>query len=342
MKLVTELPASTLFFKHWNEADEEVGVLIAKAVFRRHADDKFRAEAAPEIIFEETFDGDPAWSPLIEDQDIAPCKVGTDLLVNATARAPDGGAWTDWPVSVAIPDRLFYEFRVQGPSYWTHRMLVGWTRSAPELVSEVPLSYALAYGGCAPGPNDAEAVHEFNPSGIGFITRERLGQKANIPIPQIGSLDEFMVSDPSAHMTVHGLGPIAKAWLPRRSEAGTFDDAWQRDRHPRMPKDYSVQFWNAAPGPLRVEPPLKGGEQISVSGISHRSEPVNVNLPRVSCAVDLQGAEPAHAVMTLDTVTLDLQSEDQERHTATLIWRIQIAAPHKYDTGKVISIGLEA
>ncbi|WP_207209159.1 DUF2169 domain-containing protein [Loktanella sp. IMCC34160] len=325
-----------MFFKHWGPDDAEVGVVVVKAEFRRYPDGRLRAELAPEIAFEETFVGDPAWSPLLADQDIAPGKLATDLTIRATARAPDGGPATDWPVTVSIPDRLHYGFQVRGPSVWTHRRITGWRREAPELVSEVPITYALAFGGRAPGPEGQDAVHEFNPAGIGLVTRERLAARADISVPQIGALGEFMVDDPLAEMGVHGFGPIAKAWLPRRSDAGTFDEDWQRSRHPRMPRDYSLRFWNAAPGPLRIAPYLRGDEEISVTGIAHGPDPVRLRLPDVACALDLTGPETARVAMCLDTVALDLNDENPQAHTATLTWRATIAAPHRFTAAEVV------
>ncbi len=340
MKLSSQLPVSVLFFKHWSPEDAEVGVVVVKALFRRHTDGRLRADPAPGIAFEEVFEGDPAWSPLKADQDIAPGKLATDLTLQATARAPAGAARTDWPVAVSIPGLLYYGFQVRGPAVWRRRRLTGWRRESPELVTEVPITYALAFGGRAPRSDGQEAVHEFNPAGIGLITRELLAAGADIPVPQIGALGEFLSDDPLVEMGVHGFGPVAKAWLPRRSEAGTFDGVWQRTRHPRMPQDYSLRFWNAAPGPLQISPYLTGNEEIAVTGIAHGPDPVRLRLPGVTCAVELTGAESGLAEMVLDTVALDLQDENPGTHTATLTWRTTIPTPNRFTVGEVISTRL--
>ncbi|KAG1655710.1 hypothetical protein GQR58_024341 [Nymphon striatum] len=172
-------------------------------------------------------------------------KTATDVIIRATARSFDRKPRSDWPVSVSILDRLRYEFQVRGPSQWQHRRLGGWTLSQPELVHEVPLSYALSYGGYVLNGDEDKVAYEFNPSGLGFATPESLKNSSAFSAPQIGLLGEFMSADPLTPMSVEGFGPIAKTWLPRRSEAGTFDADWQRDRHPRMPMDYNLSFWNA-------------------------------------------------------------------------------------------------
>ncbi len=338
MQIFSRLPLSTLFFKHWDNNHSEIGIVLAKARFSRTEDGIWlRAEAAPPLCFDDQFAGDPAFSALITEQDIAPGKIGTDLTLAAIARAPDGQPLSDWPVSVSVTGRLHYAFQVRGPSVWQQGGNQIWKRSPPQPITEVPISYALAFGGRAPGPKNGEVVHEFNPAGTGLVTHERLAAGQDIPVPQIGTLAEFMVGDPLATMTVQGFGPVAKAWLPRRAHAGSFDADWLRDRHPRMPQDYSLRFWNAAPGVLQLDPPLRGDEDISVTGISSDPRPVTLRLPGVWCALDATGEMQERMAMRLDTVALDLRGPDPHDHSATMIWRTHVAAPHRFTSAEVIS-----
>ncbi|MEM6759837.1 MAG: DUF2169 domain-containing protein [Pseudomonadota bacterium] len=341
MKISSRLPLTSLFFKHWAPDDTEVGIVVAKAAFSLCDDGLWRATDAPDLQFEDLYTDDPATSPLEQEQDIAPAKMGTDLTIRAIARARDGQARTDWPVRVEIPDRLTYEFQVRGPSYWTRKRLKGWQRTAPELVNEVPIDYSLAFGGAAPGPDDAVIYHEFNPAGRGFCTKELLDQGEDIPCAQIGLLGEFMTTDPLTPMSVEGLGPIAKSWLPRRAEAGTFDDAWKDTRHPRMPLDYSVGFWNAAPRGLQLDPPLRGDELISVAGLTQSGALVHAQLPGVACAVHLMGDTSAQVPMFLDTVDFDARPEDPYDHRLHLIWRASVVTPDLYQTAEIVSDKLE-
>lgn len=335
MKLSSSYPVSLMAFKHWAPDDREVGVVVAKALFRRQPDGHLRAEAAPEINMEDMFAGDPAWTPLIRDQDIAPGKRGTDLTIAGTARSIDGKLRRDWAVEVTVPDRLNYHFHVRGPSAWA-RQRGRWKRSAPEPVAEVPITYGLAYGGVAPG-SEGVTVHDYNPAGIGLITHERLAAVEDIPAPQIGLLADFMNDDPLAEMAVHGTGPIAKAWLPRRAFAGTFDKDWLTDRHPRMPADYDLQFWNAAPRPLQIKRGLRGDEVILVNGMTGAPAPLSTPLPNVWCGLRMTGDDSAEQVMSLDTVHLDLTARDPLAHTATLLWRMQVDRPDQFREADLIS-----
>ena len=340
MEISSPLPVSPMFFKHWHTDDTEVGVVLVKACFIRREDGGFKSDGTPpEFTISDEFEGeDIATSPLSYEQDIAPGKVGTDLFIKAIARSPEAKALSDWPVRIEIEDRLSYGFHVRGPSEW-RRALTGCKLTAPELVNEVPLTYALAYGGSAPS-NDEDApdeIYEYNPAGIGYLTTARLSEREPFPAPQIGDIAEFIAADPTAEMSVHGTGPIAKAWLPRRGHAGTLDDAWQRERHPRMPEDYSLRFWNAAPSQMQISPPLEGTESIRITGLSHDLEPVTIPLPRVALFLQAQTADGTSETveLTLDTAYLDVTDPETTAHTLTLLWRATLIDPNRYVSGTI-------
>ena len=322
MKTISTLPLSHISFPHWHTDDREVGVVVAKAAFVLSTDGA-RASQPPALDMADLFEGDdPASSALLREQDIAPFKPRTDLTIRGSARSLDSTARRDWPVSVSIPDRLSYGFHVRGPSRW-QKIMTRWQLGQPELTTEVPLTYALAYGGsCRQG--DQVAFFNQNPAGQGFMTEPAARDVDGWAAPQIGLLAEFMAAQPFTPMAVHGTMPLAKGWLPRRASAGTFDDAWQRDRHPRMPLDYDLGFWNAAPLRLQIAPHLQGNENLQLRGVSHLRETVTLVLPKVGLA--LQSHSTGDAIpMVLDTVDIDIGAIDQGRATATILWRALVA-----------------
>ncbi|MCC5973395.1 MAG: DUF2169 domain-containing protein [Rubellimicrobium sp.] len=341
MKLSSLLPVAAMYFRHWHTDDTEVGIVVAKAEFRPDETGKFRAvpKPAPLCLVDE-FEGDPATSPLLREQEISPGKRGTDLTIRAIARAPGGKPLPDWAVSVRIPDRLYYEFRVRGPSEW-RRGLLGWRQSDPEPMTEMPISYAYAFGGPARGNPEMEhpPVFEENPAGLGHATSESLAGKQSFAAPRIGALAEFIAAEPGQQMTVHGFGPIAKAWLPRRGFAGTFDENWKTTRHPRMPRDYDLAFWNAAPTPLQIVPGLAGTESILLQGIRHAPEPVALTLPgvRLHLLARGEGGNEERVSLTLDTVDLDLRAPDAGAAIMTLVWRGLVTGPGRFQSGEIQS-----
>ncbi|MDF1628147.1 MAG: DUF2169 domain-containing protein, partial [Parvibaculaceae bacterium] len=168
MKLATTLPLATLFFKHWHTDDTEVGIVVAKAEFVRAVNGAFVAlPKAPELELADVFEGDPAASPLTAEQDIAPAKPATDLTLKAVARAPGGEARRDWAVELSVEDRLTHGFHVRGPSLWEKRSARRWTLGHPAPALDMPITYALAYGGLLPETGETPArSHDFNPAGI--------------------------------------------------------------------------------------------------------------------------------------------------------------------------------
>ncbi|MCO6383328.1 DUF2169 domain-containing protein [Oceanicola sp. 502str15] len=342
MKLSTSLPLATLFFKHWHVDDTEVGIVLAKAEFARGDAGAFGVlPRPPELEMADVFEGDPAITPLLAEQDLAPGKLATDLTVKAIARAPGGEARRDWAVGVEVEGRGSHGFHVRGPSRWSKPSLRRWQLGKPEPVREVPITYALAYGGLLPEEGETPArSHDFNPAGTGFADKAYLDLKSGFDAPQIGELAEFMAADPLAGMAVRGFGPIAKAWLPRRGHAGTFDDLWKRERHPRMPADYDLAFWNAAPGPLQFSPHLTGNEMIRLHGVSHEAAPVEVPLPAVGLVLEAEGDDSVNVPMHLDTVQIDIAKEDPATHRVLLTWRALLPNPAGFTHGTLLPTDL--
>ncbi|MEM6662717.1 MAG: DUF2169 domain-containing protein [Pseudomonadota bacterium] len=337
MKVTSSFPFGHLCFRHWHTDGSEVGVIVAKAQFQRSGPDTFRGlSKPPNIVLDDTFAGDPGTSPLQQEQDLAPGKIGADIQILGVARKSGGQAVTDWPVQIDVERRLNYAFQVRGPSFWEPNG-TGWALSAPEPVTAVPLTYSLAYGGTSLGKENELVATSENPAGIGFVTPERLQRRDPFPAPQIGDLAEFISARPDKPMTVHGTAPIAKAWLPRRAHAGTFDDAWKQERHPRMPHDYSLRFWNAAPAALQCAEALDGDELITVSGVSFTDSKVVARLPSLQVWVDFSGDARATVGLVLDTVQLDLRSEAPGDHLMTLIWRGHVAEPDRFDAAEIFA-----
>jgi hypothetical protein len=330
VRIFSRADLPSLAFKHWWPDDSERGVVIQKATFG--FDLSGNCDYLPEqpgLLLSDDFYGDPATSSLHAESDLAPFKPRTDLLIRATARAPGGVPAPDWPVSVAIPDRLFYQFQVCGPRFW-QREGKYWRLTKPVPIVELPIRYESAFGGIAPGPDGVPQTFQYNPAGCGFAIDD--GGKGIIerPAPQIGLLADFAQGTPLAPMTVCGLTPLAKTWLPRRAMAGTFDDAWLRTRHPRMPANYDFGYWNAAPPPLQLAPYLVGNETIFLSGVHTNEAPLSITLPGLAGHFRLKrdGERPGPAKpMALDTVIIDVEPADRRAHTMTLVWRAHFASP---------------
>lgn len=335
MNVFSVLPISHAGFAHWHTDDTEVGVVVAKAVFVLSAEGTAPQMPPPDLDMVDLFDGDPATTALISEQDIAPHKPKTDLIIRGTARSLENKLRNDWPVSVSIPDSLNYGFHVRGPSQWL-KSGRKWQLSRPDAVADVPLSYALAYGGQC---REDEGVQFFeqNPAGVGFMTEAASKDIESWAAPQIGLLAEFMAATPFEPMAVHGTMPIAKSWLPRRAVAGTFDASWERDRHPRMPLNYNLGFWNAAPLRLQIDSYLQGDEMIELTGVSHKSATISLQLPGAKLTlVSRSSTDEAPIPMALDTVDLNIETVDDGHVTMTLLWRAMVSDRDAFNDAEII------
>jgi hypothetical protein len=118
--------------------------------------------------------------------------------------------------------------------------------SDPKAAHEVRLGWANAFG----GPGD-----ERNPLGVGHASSksERQPQQELTVQPYGGGL--LQRNYPPVH-----LGPLGKAWLPRRTLAGTYDNAWLKNQWPLPPADLDDGFWNCAPADQQVEHPEPGAQ----------------------------------------------------------------------------------
>ena len=341
MQLTSSLPFPHLTFKHWDLNDQECAVLIVKATWGIRWDGRLRIWSEPLPLVEvDQFWGESHQSSIKQEQDLAPFKPKTDIIVNAHARVPlaTETPLPEWPVALEIKDRLFYEFYVRGPCQWQQQKN-RWQRTEPKPVTSVPIRYELAYGGSAPG-DSGPLYYDYNPVGKGFVSEALLASGDAIAAAQIGDIAELMAADIQSPMAVHGLGAIAKTWLPRRASAGTFDDSWKNTRHPRMPKDYSFAFWNAAHQPLQMDPHLKGDEVFVLRGLQHSPEPYQFCLPSMGMVAHQGRLNDSGQPLALTDVLIDIANADPLKHRVALIWRTMIQQPDSIGSLSISAVPL--
>lgn len=315
MELVDHTPFATLAFESLTPDGQSFQVVVIRGTFDLFPGVVVRPcpEQKPVIVADEYF-GQPGRSSLRNANDLAPFKPNTDLILNATAYAPDGRPHTEWPVEVQIGS-LRKRLKVTGPRHWRHIPLVGWSLTAVEACELVPVRYERAYGGEWKHEQDS-GVCEHNPAGTGFLNPRFLRPEQEIPAPQILSPDGRL--PPLGQPTqTEGLGAIAPAWLPRRSFAGTYDEEWQKSRAPRSPADFKYDFYNAAHPDLIYDGYLKGGESVRLLGLNREGE-LAFTLPRFEIGIvvtDKAGFRYA-SLANLDTFQVDVNDK-----CLALVWR---------------------
>ncbi|MCC8367464.1 DUF2169 domain-containing protein [Xenorhabdus sp. PB61.4] len=115
----------------------------------------------------------------------------------------------------------------------------------------------------------AHAVWEYNPIGTGFVLPwyAHAKNQARYPAPRIIHPDAPVTAQHFAQMLAgqlsvtelasqpQGMGIIGRAWLPRRTLAGTYNQTWLEQRHPYLPQDFDFGYWNCAPQDQQIDWP---------------------------------------------------------------------------------------
>jgi len=223
--------------------------------------------------------GDPATSSLKYASEIHVGKRGTDVVLLGHAHAPEGRPVPEMFVAIRVAAKQ-KAVRVVGDRSW-RPMLGGIT--SPQPFAKMPLLYERAFGGRDDDGRGRLLAEERNPVGVGFRGKRSEAESVACKVPNLEdpklALKKFGDNPPPA-----GFGFIAPAWQPRRSFAGTYDAAWQKDRAPYLPEDFDRRFDNAASPDLAFESFLEGGEPVSIMGTSPAGA-IQSSIPKVKPAI---------------------------------------------------------
>lgn len=208
--------------------------------------------------------GDPATSSWRHEPEGGWLKPATDVVLVGSAVAPGPGtremlvAIQVGPVKKGVRvvgDRVFF------------KSLLSVGMSDPVPFESVPLLWERAYGGWDRShPDERKHTCEYrNPVGVGFrASGSRFEEGLRCP----------NLEDPARPFRgwgdrppPAGFGFVSPSWEPRRSLGGTYDEAWQKDRAPLLPKDFTRRFLSAAPAGLVAPGYLRGDEPVVVAGV---------------------------------------------------------------------------
>ena len=278
------------------------GVVKATFAIGREGDLALAEEQDSVVMVDEPW-GDPLTSSLKNASEMTLTKPATDVLLRGHAYAP-GGQAREADVTYRVgPVRK--TIRVVGDRVWRAGLL-GYKVSEPKPFDRMPLIYERAFGGTDPQPMD-EAKVEFeprNPIGRGLIPRNSRLEADGLPLPNLEDPAKLIHSSKN-HPTPTCFGPIAGHWEPRKSYAGTYDEAWTKTRSPYLPCDFNPRFFQVAPPDQVVEGYLKGGEPVEILNASPGGR-LAFDLPacRVETVFQFDGRESL-PTLNLDTVTID-------------------------------------
>ncbi len=288
----------------WDRNGAEQLILALKGTWDIGTDGNLRLaeEQTPMVLVDEFLD-DPADSSIVNEGELGPPKLATDIFLTGSAKAPRGGTRVmDVRLKIGNLGRVA---RVTGPRVWGKRLGIA-KASDPEPFESVPLIWENAFGGTdlTPDKDKHHAWCDENPVGRGFRAKRSQLDWVDQPLPCIEDPRDPL-QKPGQKVRPVGFGPIGRHWEPRVQYAGTYDDAWTEERMPLLPLDFDDRFHNAAPPGLVADGFLHGGEAVEVVGCTH-DHVLNLMLPRLTAhGLAVVADEPRQVPLDLNTVTID-------------------------------------
>jgi hypothetical protein len=271
------------------------------------------AEAQLPIVPGDVPSGEPGKSSLAAAGEAHPLKPATDVLLVGSAHAPGGRPAPYFGVSLAV-GRLRKVVHVFGDRVW-RAGIASAAPSAPVPAAEVPLVWERAWGGRHDLGDGRFLADLRNPVGVGFRGKRGLGEMNGTPVANLEDPRRplrTLADDP----VPAAFGPVAPSWLPRRSYAGTYDEAWRKTRAPYLPTDFDPRFFQAAP-PDQIYPGfLQGGEPVELANASPAGlQRFAVPACRLAATVRVAG-RAAEVPLRIETLLLE---PDEGRFS--LLWR---------------------
>ena len=272
------------------------------------------AEKQIEVDLEGKYYGDPETSSFRIEPEVAFVKPTTDcvLLGYAVSARPT----TQMDVSFRVGP-VIKTARVTGDRYFEDTGL-GSRISRPLPFQMMPLVYERTFGGWdRTSENEKQhACEPRNPVGVGFVAT-RLWFMPGTPLPNIEDPRNPLTSY-GGKATPVGFGFIGPSWHPRVKYAGTYDEAWTKNRSPLLAKDFDRRFFLSASEGLSTPEYLLGNEPVVVTGATVERN-WSFYLPGIQppeCTVATRLGGDRVLVTNLDTVVVDAHTRQ-----VTLSWR---------------------
>lgn len=300
-------------------------VVVVKGSFALGDGPMSRSERQQPLATVDSYEGEPGYSSLRGENDFAPYKPATDVVVRGHAWAPDGRPCSSCEVELRV-GAARKRLRVHGPRVWRPGVL-GIVPSAAQRFERQALVWESAYGGTS-----ASAREGRNPVGVGLgdgvSEREVVGTRA----PSIEQFDAPIARWGPRYVPA-GLAAVARAWQPRLAAAGTFDAAWRRDRFPLLPSDFSFEHFQIAPHDQRFVG-LEPHTIIAAINMS-RGGLLRAEVPPPPPSIQFHFADRlVEQFAQLDTIVLE-----PERGLLTASWRTRVPLGRKPSRLREITIG---
>ena len=286
--------------------------------------------------------GDPEWSTVQHESELAPYKTSTDVVVIGKAYAPRGKPTVRMPVGVQLGDRKKV-LTITGDRRCSFRQGAAPSFTDPEPFLEMEIRYDRAYGG-----SDEKSLptipflYPRNFKGTGVVLRNVKEAVEGLILPNIEDPQDLIgperlfIEEPDRwHLQPlpQGFGWLQREWYPRCAMLGSYPPfidpgtVTAEERMGLLPNDHvalakqsrlrpmEAQFANGASLGM-VFPALKGDEAISLGGLTPDGM-LKFSLPGETPSI---GLDLGSGMQELDPQihTVSIRPDDME---VDLIWR---------------------
>lgn len=217
-----------------NEAREHVFSVIVKRSYRitpGGAAERLETDHPLRLIDQYYDDGDPEWSTVRHESELAPCKAATDVVVIGRAYAPGGVPTQRMPVGVKVANTQKL-LMVTGDRRCHHQPGAPPAFGEPEPFLEMEIRYERAYGG-----RDEKSIPDFpflyprNFRGTGVVLRNVKEAVDGLALPNVEDPQDLLTPE---RLLIHeldrwhlqplpqGLGWRERAWYPRSALLGSY------------------------------------------------------------------------------------------------------------------------
>jgi len=331
MRLVNPHPWPAAWTMGLERDGRESAIVVVKATYRLPASGE-EARLADEqlpLVGADEFTGAPGSTAPRRETDFAHRKPGCDVLFLGSAHAPRGRRVSRLEVELRVGS-LRKRFAVVGDRTW-RRQLVGFRPDSPAPFERLAISYDVAFGGSAEPETTPSFAHPVNPVGRGYWPKG-----ADIhgrPLPNTEQLGT-PVEESHVHYAPMAFSPVGRNWLPRRSYAGTYDEAWTKHRAPLWPDDFDDRYFQAAPADQIVEYP-RGSVEVQLHNLTPDGRRA-FRLPSQRMPVTFvphRGRDVLREA-NIDTIVLE---PDADRFTLT--WRVHLPLGRSIFDVKEVLVG---
>lgn len=261
MQVINRTPYAMERVVIFDRKGNETLMVIVKGSFDFGPDTSgLSAEQAPIAIADEYY-GEPVSTSISLSTDFLPVRPGTGITLKGHAVCP-GGKVGMMQVGLKVGS-LQQTARIFGDRIGYRNL------GNPQPFHRMPLIWENAFGGFDQSHEKAENHDALpgNPVGKGFQARHSELDPDVMAMPNIEHSTNA-VRSPQDRIEPVGFGAIPPFWEARRKYAGTYDEAWQKERCPLLPDDFDDRFLQAAPAALTADGYLEGGQDCVIIGMT--------------------------------------------------------------------------